>query len=51
MCWQEFYLQCQFHNAKTQNNFIYLTNYLITKGERQFLQAAKDRLVSLPKKL
>jgi len=49
MCWQEFYLQCQFHNAKIQNNFIYLTNYLITKGERQFLQAAKDRLVSLPK--
>lgn len=50
LCRQEFYLQSQFHNTKIQNNFIYLTNYFLTKGERQFLPSAlRDQWVSLPK--
>jgi len=34
-------------NKLTHNN--YLTNYLLTKGERQFLPPSKERWVSLPK--
>ncbi len=52
LCRQKFYLQRQFHNAKIRNNFIYLTNYLLTKGERQFLPPTlRDEWVSLPKYL